>query len=233
MTISILPAFHHQYAVPDKQLNTHSQYCTLQWRRSQLLVKSPGKLKQPYFPSLNNPELLVECLKHSLVSLVSIDPALDEANLRFWAEACQQANKPIFLNLSSDHQLAQPSNQFVRILQRLLDVILATTLLLLFSPIILAIVIIMQVNSPGFLFEFEWYVGKKCRLFRAIKFCTNRNNKILPLGLLLHKYKVEHLLKLINVLRGEISLFGFRCWCLTDVLKTNLLEQIHLDKVSV
>ena len=37
MTTSILTAFQHEYTVPDKELNTHSQYCTLQWRRNAVI----------------------------------------------------------------------------------------------------------------------------------------------------------------------------------------------------
>lgn len=233
MTTSILPSLQNHYTVPERKLNNRLQYCTLQWRRSHLLVKSPGKLQQPYFPSLDNPELLVECLKHSLVSLVSIDPKLDEHNLRFWAEACKQANKPIFLNLPPNHKLAQTSNRFLRIVQRLLDRILALALLLLFAPIILGIVILMRINSPGFLFESEWYVGERGKLFLAIKFRTCTSSSIIPLGLWLRKYKLDNLPRLINVLRGEMSLLGFHCWNLRDALKVNLPEENQPDKIPL
>ena len=230
MTTSILPSLENNYTIPnskaEKRQNNRSQYCTLQWRRSQLLVKSSGKLEQLYFPSLDNADLLVECLKHSLVNLVSIDPKLDESDLRFWAEACLQANKPIFLNLSYNQRIRKQSNQVLGILQRLLDLILAFVLLFLFSPTILVIIMLMRAKSPENLFESDWYVGQRGKLFRAMKFSTNERDHIFPLGSFIRKYRLDNLPKLLNVIRGEMSLIGFRCWCLSDTLKLNLVEQV-------
>jgi hypothetical protein len=228
--LPILPSLENHYTIPDtgteKRQNYRSQYCTLQWRRNQLLVKSSGKLQQPYFPPLDNAELLVECLKHSLVNLVRIDPKLDESDLQFWAEACWEANKPIFINLTLNRRTTKQPNQFLKISRRLLDFILGLVLLFLSSPLILGLAILLQLNSPEILFESEWYVGERGKLFRVRKFCTSEHNHISPLGLFMRKYNLDNLPKLLNVIRGEMSLIGFHCWCLSDALKLNLLEQI-------
>ncbi len=91
-----------------------------------LLVKQLGRVKQPYLPALDSKRSLVKCLQHSPVSLVSIDPKLGEALLRFWADACQEAQKPIFLSIPAGNK---PSNQPWRQLQRLIDWIAALVLL--------------------------------------------------------------------------------------------------------
>jgi Bacterial sugar transferase len=230
MTASIIPSLQDRTTIPQQRQNYQLQYCTLQWRRDQLLVKPPGNLKQPYLPSIDNEQLLVECLKHSPVSLVTIDPKIGDASLRFWADACKQANKPIFLRLPSRNQLPKPGNQIFRFIQRLVDWILALILLLLVSPLVVGLIILLWFNSPELLFSYEWHIGERGKLFQAIKFCTTTKHNITFLGLWMHKYGLDHLPKLFNVLRGEMSLLGNRCWCLEDAIKLSLEGQRqHLD----
>jgi lipopolysaccharide/colanic/teichoic acid biosynthesis glycosyltransferase len=222
MTTSIVPKLQAQTTIAQSRQNYHIQYCTLKWRRGQLLIKPPSDLKQPYLPSLDNEQLLVECLKHSPVNLVTIDPKLGGAALRFWADACHQANKPIFLSIPLKHQLPKLSNQLLRLIQRLINWIVALTLLLLISPLILGLILIMRLQSSDILFAYEWRIGEKGKLFRAIKFCTTRKNHSTRLGLWMTKYGLDELPKLFNVIRGEISLIGYHYWCLEDAVKLSL-----------
>ena len=225
MTTSIVPKLQAQTTIAQSRENYHIQYCTLQWRRGQLLVKPPSDLKQPYLPSLYNEQLLVECLKHSPVNLVTIDPKLGDAALRFWADACHQANKPIFLSIPFKNQLPKLSNQVLRSTQRLINWILALTLLLLISPLILALIVIMRLQSSDILFAYEWRIGEKGKLFRAIEFCTTRKNHSTLLGLWMRKYGLDKLPKLFNVIRGEISLIGYHYWCLEEAVKLSLEKE--------
>ncbi|MFS0517850.1 heterocyst development glycosyltransferase HepC [Nostoc sp. UIC 10607] len=214
MTTSIIPTLQNLYDVTQEHQDNR---CALQWRRGKLLVKSPGQVKQPYLPSLNSKRSLVECLQHSPVSLVSIDPKLDEALLRFWADACEEADKPMFLSIPASKKLPnQP-------LQRLIDWIAAFVLLLLASPVMLVLIVLIQVYSPGSLFCHEWRVGERGKLFRTMRFCTHN---ITPLGRWMGKYNLDNLPQLFNVLRGDMSLTGSRCWTLEDAVQLNKLPEI-------
>ncbi|MBC1223105.1 sugar transferase [Nostoc sp. UCD121] len=219
MTASIIPSLENLYDVTQEQQDNRG-YCTLQWRRGQLLVKLPGRVKQPYLPALNSKRSLVECLQNSPVSLVSIDPKLGEALLRFWADACQEAEKPIFLSIPAGNK---PSNQPWRQLQRLIDWIAALVLLVLVSPVMLGLMALMQVYSPGSLFCREWRVGERGKLFQAMKFCTHN---ITPLEHWMGKYNLDNLPQLFNVLRGDMSLTGSDSWTLEDAVQLNKLPEI-------
>ncbi|MEH2278842.1 MAG: heterocyst development glycosyltransferase HepC [Nostoc sp.] len=219
MTTSIIPTLENLCDVTQEHQENRG-YCTLQWRRGKLLVKPPGRIKQPYLPSLDNKRSLVECLQHSPVSLVSIDPKLGEALLKFWADACEEAKKPIFLSIAAGNKVP---NQPLRQLQRLIDWIAALVLLLLVSPVMLGLIVLMQVYSPGSLFCREWRVGERGKLFQAIRFCTHN---ITPLGRWMGKYSLDNLPQLFNVLRGEMSLIGSRCWTLEDAVQLNKLPEV-------
>ncbi|MDZ7995916.1 MAG: heterocyst development glycosyltransferase HepC [Nostoc sp. EfeVER01] len=219
MTTSIIPTLENLYDVTQSHQDNRG-YCTLQWRRGKLLVKPLGGMKQPYLASLDNKRSLVECLQHSPVSLVSIDPKLGETLLKFWADACEAAQKPIFLSIPASKKLP---NQPLRQLQRVIDWIAAFVLLLLVSPVMLGLIVLMQVYSPGPLFCHEWRVGERGKLFQAMSFCNHNNT---PLGRWMGKYNLDNLPQLFNVLRGDMSLTGSRCWTLEDAVQLNKLPEI-------
>lgn len=223
MTTSIIPTLENLSDVTQQHQGNRSGHCTLYWRRGKLLVKPRGRLKQPYLPSLDSKRSLVECLQHSPVSLVSIDPKLGEALVRFWADACEEAQKPIFLSISAGNKL---SNQPWRQLQRLIDWIAACVLLLLVSPLMLGLIVLMQVYSPGSLFCREWRVGERGKLFRAMRFCTTTKHNITPLGRWMCKYGLDNLPQLLNILRGDMSLTGSCCWTLENAIQLNKLPEI-------
>ena len=219
MTTSIIPTLENLYDVTQEHQDNRG-YCTLYWRRGKLLVKPRGRVEQPYLPSVNSKRSLVECLQHSPVSLVSIDPKLGEGLLRFWADACEEAQKPIFLSIPAGNKLP---NQPLKQLQRLIDGIAAFVLLLLASPVILGLIVLMQVYSPESLFCREWRVGERGKLFRVMMF---RTQNMTPLGRWMRKYNLDNVPQLFNVLRGEMSLSGSRCWTLEDAIQLNKLPEI-------
>ena len=113
MTTSITPTQQKTYNKVSQQYHEHpAPYCTLQWRRGQLLVKSPGRLQQPYLAALETESSLLECLKCSPVNLVRIDPKLGVAKLRLWADTCLQAKKPIFVNIPTGDKQSKPGSLF-------------------------------------------------------------------------------------------------------------------------
>ncbi|MBW4667515.1 MAG: sugar transferase [Cyanomargarita calcarea GSE-NOS-MK-12-04C] len=236
MTTSIIPTFQNSYTVSPQQQDNPSNYCKLQWRRGQLLVKLPGLVKQPYLSSLDKEESLVECLKHSPVSLVCIDPKLGEEKLLLWATACEQASKPIFLHIPSAKQQAKFNSTFLASLKRVTEWLVALMLLLAVSPIVLGLGCIMRVYSPGALFSREWHVGERGKLFRIMKFRTTdglsegeNDQNITLLGSWMRKWGLENVPQLLNVLRGEMSLIGPGCCTLQNAVRLSLQEQRHLN----
>lgn len=222
MTTSIISASDPCYSETQTQKGDRHPYCTLVWRRDQLLVKPLGNLKQPYLPVLDDEQLLVECLKHSSVKLVRIDPKLGEAKLNLWASACEQASKPIYLRINSGKNYRISENSLLKTFKRLGDRIVALLFLLVISPIALGLALLMQLSSSEPILEREWHVGERGRLFRGFKFRTTALSK---------KTGLHNLPLILNVVRGEMSLTGPRCWTLAEALELSAKEQQQLNKL--
>lgn len=253
MTTSIIPQFNTNYTVTQQPQNHSSPYCKLQWRRGQLLVKSPGNVKQPYLAALDKEQSLVECLKHSPINLVRIDPKLGEAKLLLWASACEQANKPIFLHIPSADKLPKPGSSLLWWLKRFTHWIGALVFLLFMSPVMLTLVLLIRVYSPGSLFSRQWHIGERGKLFQVIKFRTTASVEktfgdqaiaphcslcetedephITPIAGWLRKSGLENLPQLLNVLRGEMSLVGRRCLTLSEAVRLSREGQGELNRL--
>ncbi|GBE92987.1 sugar transferase [Nostoc cycadae WK-1] len=210
-----------------------TSYCTLQWRRGQLLVKSPDKLQQPYLPALTNQQLLIDCLKHSPVNLVSVDPKIGEHWVKFWADACKEAHKPMFLYGSSENLLFKQNSQPWGWFLRIIDWIAALVMLLLLTPVIVVLLVLIQINSPESLFSGEWYVGERGKLFQAIKFSTKSKRSVTPLGRWMRQYGLENLPQLFNILRGDMSFMRSRCWTLETAVRLSTEAQMQLNQLPV
>jgi Bacterial sugar transferase len=211
-----------------KQLSS-SPYCTLQWRRGQLLVKTPGKVKLPYIAALEKEELLVDCLKHSPIDLVKIDPKIGQAKIKIWANASEQASKLIYLNIPSACKIGY-SHWLLRGLQRITDIVTAFVLLPLLGLVMIVCHLLMQFNSSTPVCYQEWHVGKRGKLFRVLKFrigVVNRENVNSQWRL----FSLDNLLLLLNVLRGDMSLIGRPSFTLEDVLKLNTEGLTQLNRV--
>ncbi len=124
-----------------------------------------------------------------------------------------------------------------RTLKLVFDVMIAGLILLLLSPLLLAIAVAVKFSSKGPIFYSTEVVGKDGRLFRWYKFRTmivnndseihrkyvedlirqnaatkklDRDPRITGVGAILRKYSLDELPQLFNVLRGEMSLIGPR-----------------------
>ncbi|MGB3652906.1 MAG: heterocyst development glycosyltransferase HepC [Rivularia sp. (in: cyanobacteria)] len=242
MTISIVPTLDNSLTVSESNSST---YCTLQWRRNQLLVKTNGTIKQPYMPLLDNHESLKECLKHSSVELVRIDPNLGEEKVKLWANACMSVSMPIYLRISAAQKQPKPTTLLWR-LKRLSEWAIASVVLLVVSPLMLMLAVLMRIDAQAPLFERSWYVGERGKLFQLIKyrtFCVNQKNdrprlntekassKTTQLARWMRKYGLDNLPQLLNVIRGEMGLFGSRCWTLEDAVKLTPENQKQLNNL--
>lgn len=222
MTTSLISALNHQHTLNQQNQNHYYQYCTLVWRRGQLLVKPLGKVTQPNLPAIYDEQSLVKCLKHSPVKLVRIDPKLGEARLNLWANACEQASKPLYLRVPAGQKHLVGENFVSRLFIRLVDWLVALLFLLAMSPIALIMVLLMRLSSSEPLLEREWHVGERGRLFRGFKFRATTATQ---------KTGLHNLPLLLNVLRGEMGLIGVRCWTLAEALKLSTKEQQLLNQL--
>jgi exopolysaccharide biosynthesis polyprenyl glycosylphosphotransferase len=141
------------------------------------------------------------------------------------------------------------------VLKRGMDLMGAGFALGVLSPLILAIAILIRLDSVGPVLYCAQRVGKKGRLFRCFKFRTMVSNadelkerlrksnersgpffkmkgdpRITPLGRYLRRFSLDELPQLWNVLRGEMSLVGPRPHPVDDVAA---YEMEHLARLDV
>jgi lipopolysaccharide/colanic/teichoic acid biosynthesis glycosyltransferase len=119
--------------------------------------------------------------------------------------------------------------------KRLIDVVLATLVLIASLPIWIAIAIAIKLDSPGPVFFIQERVGENGRRFRCLKFRSMRVNaeaeleemrrrgevngmsfkipndpRVTRIGRLLRRTSLDEFPQFINVLKGEMSLVGPR-----------------------
>jgi lipopolysaccharide/colanic/teichoic acid biosynthesis glycosyltransferase len=101
---------------------------------------------------------------------------------------------------------------------RLIDIIGAAVGLIFFGPMLLAVALAIKLDSRGPVFVRETQNGCKNRRIEVLKFRLastgaqgeQRYPRPTWIGHMLHGTRVDELLRLINVLRGEASFFGPR-----------------------
>jgi exopolysaccharide biosynthesis polyprenyl glycosylphosphotransferase len=138
--------------------------------------------------------------------------------------------------------------------KRVVDVIFSSLVLILFSPVLLAIAVAIKLDSPGPVFYLSERIGKKGRAFRCIKFRTmihgadeQRDSmmhmnerkgvlfkvaddpRITRLGRFLRKYSLDEFPQFYNVLRGEMSVVGPRPPIGSEVREYQLSHLRRLD----
>ena len=150
------------------------------------------------------------------------------------------------------HRREFPRGAFV--LKRGIDIVLATLALLITLPFMVAIAILIRLDSPGPVFYVAERIGRKGRVFRCFKFRTmvqnadrlkqgiahmnERDNvlfkvqndpRITEIGAKLRKYSLDELPQFYNVLKGDMSLVGPRPPLASEVEKYDLVHLRRLD----
>ena len=140
-------------------------------------------------------------------------------------------------------------------LKRGFDILFTLPVLVLLSPLLLAIAIAIKLDSPGPIFYKSERIGKKGRVFHCLKFRTmvldaeNRRAELLHmnerhgvlfkvsndprvtrLGRFLRKYSIDELPQFLNVLLGEMSIVGPRPPIASEVKEYKLS---HLRRLEV
>lgn len=107
-------------------------------------------------------------------------------------------------------------------LKRLFDFSLAVVLIVLTSPLILAVSFLLYISNKGKVFFVQPRPGKNEKIFKVYKFRTMADKRdmsgdLLPdirritgLGIFLRKSSLDELPQLFNILKGDMSLVGPR-----------------------
>ena len=111
------------------------------------------------------------------------------------------------------------------ITKRILEILLASLLLIIFSPLFLLIALAIKLTSEGEIIYRQNRIGKKEQPFTLLKFRSmvknaekngavwwsgNNDSRVTYIGSILRKSHLDELPQLINILRGELSFVGPR-----------------------
>lgn len=110
-------------------------------------------------------------------------------------------------------------------MKRVFDILSSGILILVISPLLIPIMILLRLTGEGKVFYIQQRVGKGGQPFGLIKFATMLENspnlpggdvtmgndpRVLPMGRILRKTKINELPQLINIFIGDISVVGPR-----------------------
>ena len=108
-------------------------------------------------------------------------------------------------------------------MRRIIDILFASAVLIILSPLLFTVACLIVLTSPGNPFFGGWRAGRGGQNFRMWKFRTMVNGagklgpitgkndpRVTPLGRLLRKTKIDELPQFVNVLLGDMTLVGPR-----------------------
>lgn len=104
----------------------------------------------------------------------------------------------------------------------MLDLIIATGMLVVLSPVFLVVAIAVRLDSPGPILFKQERVGRDGRIFKILKFRSMRadndvrdnscEDQYTRIGGVLRRTSLDELPQLFNVLTGQMSFIGPRPW---------------------
>tara|TARA_B100001109_G_C18830389_1_gene459236 strand:- start:434 stop:1114 length:681 start_codon:yes stop_codon:yes gene_type:complete len=110
-------------------------------------------------------------------------------------------------------------------MERFFDIFFSGLALLVLSPLLLPIVLILRFSGEGEIFFLQERIGKGGEIFKLFKFATMLKDspnigtgtvtmkgdpRVLPVGKLLRKTKINELPQLLNIFFGDMSVIGPR-----------------------
>jgi sugar transferase (PEP-CTERM system associated) len=160
----------------------------------------------------------------SLLKLKTEGVAIEEAATvyeRVTGKIAIENLKPSWLVFNSGFQVSRS----LLVQKRLLSILASVVLLLLFLPVILVVMVLIKLGSPGPIFHRQERVGQGGRTFTIWKFrsmyqdaekqtgpmwAEKNDKRVTKVGKLLRRTRLDELPQLYNVLRGDMSLVGPR-----------------------
>ena len=130
---------------------------------------------------------------------------------------------------------------------RFFDIFFSFIALIILSPILILIILILKFSGEGEIFFFQERIGLYGNTFNLIKFATMLKNspqigsktitikddpRILPIGKLLRKSKINELPQLLNILFGDMSIIGPRPLTKQTFSSYDLKTQIIIKNVK-
>lgn len=232
----------------DKLLAT----CSLKWRQNKLWIKKVEQKERQEIPALENQNWLSECLTRSPVDQVCLDPKLEETEIKLWANACEKADKQVFLRIPSDVKSPQKQSSVYWQMKRSMDWIVAAISLVLLSPMLLLLALLVKFSSTGPILLRQWRIGERGKLFSMYRFRTvyinvnaepeyekicnlrqlpnpEQESYFTPIGRWLRQTRLDNLAQLFNVLQGDMSLVGLRPWALYEALAFSCEDRKRLN----
>ncbi len=116
-----------------------------------------------------------------------------------------------------------PLSRSKRVAKRLFDIVVASSALVLLSPVLLLVAVLIRLDSPGPALFLQRRLGFNNRVFRIIKFrtmttmeddmarqATANDARLTRLGNFLRRWNIDELPQLLNVLAGTMSIVGPR-----------------------
>lgn len=124
---------------------------------------------------------------------------------------------------------------FYYYIKRMIDLILAIILVVIFAPLMLIIAILIKIDSHGPVFFKQERVGMNGKIFKIIKFrsmvsdndmrdssCKDRYTRV---GAVIRRLSLDELPQLFNILKGQMSFVGPRPWVMEYWTNMNLEEK--------
>ena len=111
------------------------------------------------------------------------------------------------------------------LLTRVLDIVISICAIFLLSPILMFVAVLLRLTGEGEVFYKQERIGRDGHTFNLLKFATMLKNsmlmqngaitvrndpRVLPLGSILRKTKINELPQLLNILKGDMSIVGPR-----------------------
>ena len=111
------------------------------------------------------------------------------------------------------------------VLTRVLDIVISICAIFLLSPILMFVAVLLRLTGEGEVFYKQERIGRDGHTFNLLKFATMLKNsmlmqngaitvrndpRVLPLGSILRKTKINELPQLLNILKGDMSIVGPR-----------------------
>jgi lipopolysaccharide/colanic/teichoic acid biosynthesis glycosyltransferase len=111
--------------------------------------------------------------------------------------------------------------------KRVLDVTLAASACIAFSPVIMVIMLAIWLDDRGSPFFTQLRIGRGRDTFRILKFRTMRDGAVTRVGRWLRRTGLDELPQFVNVCRGEMSIVGPRPLTVEDITRLDWASAYH------